>query len=141
MKKKEELETLREQVAVLKAENVRLKDSMYNGGGGGSGSGSSNTSISSSSQGQGQGQGQILMGDGDSSHFTDQVHEIVKKMLSLAGMNEAGKRCFCLSNPTAPDCPIVYCSPDFVELTGNILFFLLPIHLISFLSHFYGNIT
>ena len=110
MKKKEELESLRAQVAVLKAENVRLKDSMYDGG-----SGSSNTSISSSSQGQKQ----ILIGDGDSSHFTEQVHEIVQNMLSMAGMNEDGKRCFCLSNPTAPDCPIVYCSPDFVELTGD----------------------
>jgi hypothetical protein len=120
MKKKEELETLREQVAVLKAENERLKDSMYNGGG--SGSGSSNNSISSSSQGQGQ----VLNGNGDSSHYTEQVHEIVKKMLTMAGMNEEGKRCFCLSNPSAPDCPIVYCSPDFVELTGNSLFFLKP---------------
>jgi hypothetical protein len=29
-----------------------------------------------------------------------------------------GHRAFCLSNPTAPDCPIVYCSPGFARLTG-----------------------
>lgn len=28
-------------------------------------------------------------------------------------------RSFCVSNPSAPDCPIVYCSPGFSELTGT----------------------
>ena len=118
MKKKEELETLRAQVAVLKAENDRLKGSMYRGSG--SGSGSAKASMPSS-------QGQVLSGEYDSFHLPEKVHEIVEKMLSLAGMNENGKRSFCLCNPTAKDCPIVYSSPDFVELTGNInLYFIFP---------------
>ena len=29
-----------------------------------------------------------------------------------------GQRAFCLSNPSAPDCPIVYASPGFSRLTG-----------------------
>ena len=28
-------------------------------------------------------------------------------------------RSFCVSNPSAPDCPIVYSSPGFSELTGT----------------------
>ena len=118
IKKKAELETLRAEVAVLKAENIRLKDSM--GGGGGCGSSPSKTmSLSSTSSSQGQ----VLEGEYDSFHLPEQVHEIVEKMLSMAGMNEDGKRSFCLCNPSAPDCPIVYSSPDFVELSGINTFF------------------
>jgi PAS domain S-box-containing protein len=50
------------------------------------------------------------------------IDAIVDKMISASdvrGGDGDGKRSFCVSNPSAPDNPIVYASPDFVELTGH----------------------
>ena len=38
---------------------------------------------------------------------------------SSRGGGQGSLRSFCISNPSAPDCPIVYCSPGFSKLTGT----------------------
>jgi PAS domain S-box-containing protein len=111
VKKKAELETLRDQVAALKAENDRLRGTVRSGtasaSGSGSGSGSSHMLPFSSK----------VLAECDFK-LPEHVTAVVDKLLLSAGNDAEGSRSFCISNPTAPDCPIVYCSPGFVQLTG-----------------------
>jgi PAS domain-containing protein len=98
LKKKAELETLREQIQQLRNENERLKASVKSSG---------PKALSS----------RVLM-ECDFK-LPESVVEVVDKLLAeSAEESSRSRRSFCLSNPTAPDNPIVYASPDFVQMTG-----------------------
>lgn len=53
----------------------------------------------------------------------DNIQTLVQQMLvanqrALWGEITSKQRAFCISNPQLPDCPIVFVSPGFLELTG-----------------------
>ena len=111
-KKKAEFEFLRKQLLKLQGENERLKDMVK---------GSLPSPFSA----------QVLL-DCDVELPEPMAHviqELIKTIegsdstllfrSSSRGGNHGFLRSFCVSNPSAPDCPIVYCSPGFSELTGT----------------------
>ena len=57
------------------------------------------------------------------SALPDNIQTLVQQMLvanqrALWGEITSKQRAFCISNPHLPDCPIVFVSPGFLELTG-----------------------
>lgn len=99
MKKKAEVESLWAQVNQLRTENERLKEAVR---------------VSNLKPAE-----EIL----SNCHFDlpKKVVDFVDGMVAEdqdAGLDLKSARCFCITNATAPDDPIVYASPDFVELTG-----------------------
>ena len=99
MKKKAEVENLWAQVNQLRTENERLKEAVR---------------VSNPKPAE-----EIL----SNCHFVlpKKVVDFVDGMVAEdrdAELDLKSSRCFCITNATAPDDPIVYASPDFVELTG-----------------------
>ena len=99
MKKKAEVESLWIQVSQLRTENERLKEAVR----------LSNPKTTENI---------LLNCDFD---LPKNVVELLDRMMAQEcpkGMTKSSLRSFCITNATAPDGPIVYASPDFVELTG-----------------------
>lgn len=99
VKKKAEVENLWAQVNQLRTENERLKEAVR---------------VSNPKPAE-----EIL----SNCHFVlpKKVVDFVDGMVAEdqdAELDLKSSRCFCITNATAPDDPIVYASPDFVELTG-----------------------
>ena len=117
-KKKAEFEFLRKQLLKLQGENERLKDMVK---------GSLPSPFSA----------QVLLNCDVElpEHIANVVQDLIKTIegsdprLLIHPSRVGGQgflRSFCVSNPSAPDCPIVYCSPGFSELTGRLSFLVVP---------------
>jgi Basic region leucine zipper len=99
VKKKAEVESLWAQVSQLRTENERLKEAVRLG----------NPKSTDT----------ILL-DCD-FHLPQKLLDLLERMIAEEKPRTTAKysaRSFCITNATAPGDPIVYASPDFVELTG-----------------------
>ena len=115
-KKREELDLLREQVEHLQAENENLRVAVK-----------SRQALAAPDYGS-----QLLMKEGTdvAVNFDIQLPENVVKMVQMVIAraetidctqpiaSKYARKSFCITNATAPDNPIVYASPGFMELTG-----------------------
>jgi PAS domain-containing protein len=115
-KKREELDLLREQVEHLQSENDKLRVVVK-----------SRQALATPDFGS-----QLLMKEipESSLNFDIQLPENVVKMVQMViaraesidcttpGESKYARKAFCITNATAPDNPIVYASPGFMELTG-----------------------
>lgn len=111
-KKREELDLLREQVEHLQSENDKLRVVVK------SRQALATPDFSTSENPEG------------AINFDIQIPENVVNMVQMViaraesidcsqtGVSKYARKAFCISNATAPDNPIVYASPGFMELTG-----------------------
>ena len=99
VKKKAEIESLWAQVSQLRTENERLKEAVRI-----SAPKTTETIL------------QIC-----EFKLPKKISDLVDRMIDegcIPGISKSSLKSFCITNATAPDCPIVYASRDFVELTG-----------------------
>lgn len=101
-KKKVETESLRDRLIALMVENEKLKRAIK-------------TNIPEVAIKD------VLNTTNDS--IPDNIQTLVQQMIvanqrALWGEITSKQRSFCISNPQLPDCPIVFVSPGFLELTG-----------------------
>eukprot|EP01039_Chlorochromonas_danica_P005036 gene5032-5528_t len=107
MKKKAELETLRDTMIALMVENEKLRQIVQ-------------TNISTSAVIGALPANQLIHGDLD---LPDNILAMIQQMIHNHGkahQNELSQKqqSYCIANPHAHDCPIVYASPGFQKLTG-----------------------
>jgi PAS domain-containing protein len=99
VKKKAEVESLWAQVSQLRTENERLKEAVR-------------VSAPKTTE-------SILLNC--DFNIPKKIVDLLERMIAvgnLPGRTIGSLKSFCITNANAPDGPIVYASPDFVELTG-----------------------